>query len=133
MTTTFTSVLRQHTVEVGVIAERLAKLSAAIRVYRTAGRDEVADVLLEEFTGLLDDMSEEERTDLTLVLIARTAPPMALCGRCGHAHSPDAACPRWTCPTCLEPVPGLLTDCESPVCVALSIAAEAAWKRREDT
>lgn len=132
MTTVYTSNLRAHTFEVGIIAGRLATLSAAIRVYRTAGRDEVADVLLDEFTALLDDMSEEERTDLTLVLIARTAPPMVLCGRCGHAHSPDVSCPRWTCPTCLEPVPGLLADCESPVCVALSIAQDMAHVRRED-
>lgn len=132
MTTTFTSVLRQHTVEVGVIAERLAKLSAAIRVYRTAGRDEVADVLLDEFTALLDDMDEEERTDLTLILIARAAPPMELCRRCDHVHQPGAACPGPACPTCLRPVAGPLADCDQPECIRIECAREARLKRLED-
>lgn len=128
----YTAVQRQHTTELFHLADRLAALGAAVRVYRDHGRDATADALLEEFMSILGRLPQQERDELTLVALARSAPALAMCQRCHHAHTPGSPCPGPTCPTCLRPLPGPLADCDQPECVAVSIAEDMAHVRRAD-
>jgi hypothetical protein len=115
-----------------VILNRLAAIGAAQRIYQDAGRHEIATTLHDEFVDLLDGMSEAERADLLILAIGRCAPKITMCGACLHAHEPGRPCPGPACPTCGAPIPGLLSQCEDPRCVALAIEDDAAIDRRAD-
>jgi hypothetical protein len=130
--TLHSGLLLQHATALGVILTRLAAIGAAQRIYQEAGRDEIAETLRDEFVSLLDGMSDAERADLLVLAIGRCAPTIAMCQRCGHAHEASRPCPGPSCPTCGEPIPGLLSQCEDPRCVALAIEADAAFDRRAD-
>ena len=133
MTTVHIGLGAGRAAELGVILTRLASLAGAIPAYRQPGQHETANLLHEEFVVLLDDLSDDQRAELLLLAIGRLAPRMILCDLCRRAHERRRPCPAViTCPTCGRSLPGLLSQCENPPCVALANQAEAAYVRRED-